>query len=210
MVSSCLVKVVSSDIKHNFLIHYLVALGIILITPVLFGISQLDSRLSAQPLEMLIPLMGIIVMTPIILPEQNVIIRDVIVSRKTSYFFICLYRLILSICFIVLFIGGFVLFMKASECEVSIKHFLGSIASTFALGSVGFFVATTTNNIIAGYMTSVIYYISNFGLKDKLKGLFLFSMTCGSFEEKKTLFLVSFSLIMSTFLIRYLAKKYFL
>jgi len=82
MVSGCLAKVVFSDIKHNFLIHYLIALGCIVITPLIFGLSELNERMSAQPLEMMSSIIGIITLTPVFMPEQNKSIRDLVRAKK--------------------------------------------------------------------------------------------------------------------------------
>ena len=55
---------------------------IILLTPVLFGISNLDTKAAAVPLEMLISTIGIILLVPIFQPEQNNEIEDVVLSQK--------------------------------------------------------------------------------------------------------------------------------
>ena len=202
MASGCLAKVVFSDAKHNFLIHYILALGVLLITPILFGLNDLDEKLAAQPLEIMLPLVGVILMTPVFMPEQNESIRDVVRARKTSYHLVCFLRLLLAAVIMTVMTGAIVLYMKHCGSEVTFRHFSGAAASAAALGSLGFFAAAFSDNAIAGYMASLIYYIANFFLKQKLGVFFLFSMTFGSFSEKKWLIILSLVLIAAAFSVR--------
>ena len=78
------IKILSENLKHNFLVHFILAVIIAVLTPVVFSISSLDARASAQPLEMILPFIGVILLTPVFLPEQNKEIRDVIRSKKTD------------------------------------------------------------------------------------------------------------------------------
>lgn len=207
MVSGCLAKIVSSDTRHNYLLHYLAALGVVLLTPVIFGVSRLDELLAAQPLEFFLPLMGAILMPAVFMPEQNESIREVVRSKKTSYLGVCFMRLLCGAIVITALTGAFVLYMKSMDSVVTMRLFAGSLASTFALGAAGFFASAVSDNVIVGYMTAVIYYICNFGLKDKLGVFFLFSMTTGSFEEKKWLCILSVVLVVSGFVLRRLFRE---
>ncbi|MDE5834266.1 MAG: hypothetical protein K2H26_01955, partial [Ruminococcus sp.] len=78
-------KILLVNLKHNFLPHFILAIAVAVLTPVVFSISSLDSRNSAQPLEMLLLFTGTILLTPVFLPEQNPEVRDVIRSKKTDY-----------------------------------------------------------------------------------------------------------------------------
>ena len=60
------------DLKRNFLPHLCLALLLVLLTPVLFGLNDLDTQGSAVPLELMMPLTGILLLTPIFLPELTV------------------------------------------------------------------------------------------------------------------------------------------
>ena len=207
MVSGCLAKIVSSDTRHNYVLHYLAALGVVLLTPVIFGVSRLDELLAAQPLEFFLPLMGAILMPAVFMPEQNESIREVVRSKKTPYLGVCFMRLLCGAIVITALTGAFVLYMNSMDSVVTMRLFAGSLASTFALGAAGFFASAVSDNVIVGYMTAVIYYICNFGLKDKLGVFFLFSMTTGSFEEQKWLCILSVVLVVSGFVLRRLFRE---
>ena len=192
-------KILSVNLRHNFIPHLVIALVIALITQGLFGIASLNAREAAQPLEKLLSLAGTVLLTPIFLPEQNENIRDLIRSKRTDYLAVCFVRLLYSVLFLAVIIGAFTLVMQYRESEVTIRHFFGGFSSALFLGSLGFFFAGISRNAVAGYMVSMIYFIANFALKDELKGFYLFSMSAGSFTEKYWLLGGSMVLIAAVF-----------
>ncbi|MDE5755250.1 MAG: hypothetical protein K2H89_12040 [Oscillospiraceae bacterium] len=195
-------KILCVNLKHNFLIHFFVAVIIAMLTPVVFSIYSLNATASAQPLEMLLPFVGTVLLTPVFLPEQNEEIRDVIRSKKTDYLTVCLIRVVYSILAIAVITAVFVLVMRWCACDVTMKHFLGSFASSLFMGVVGFVVAGLSSNVSAGYMAAMVYYTANIGLKDKLGVFFLFSMySDGEFSIKYWLIVLSFLCIAFVFLI---------
>lgn len=194
-------RILRANLRHNFIPHLFIALVIALLTPALFGIASLDVREAAQPLEKLLSLVGTVLLTPVFLPEQNESIRDLIRSKKTDYLAVCFMRLLYSVFFLAVIIAGFILVMHCSESEVNADHFVGGFSSALFLGSLGFFFAGISQNTIVGYMVSLIYYITNFGLKDELKGFYLFSMSAGSFTEKYWLLGGSAVLVVATFIL---------
>lgn len=193
-------KILSVDLRNNFLPHLLAALVTAAFTPIVFGISSLGVRESAQPLEMMLSLTGTALLTPIFLPEQNENIRDLICSKRIDYLAVCLIRLIYSVFFLAAIFGGFTLIMHACESEVTLRHFIGGFSSALFLGALGFFFAGVTKNSVIGYMLSMIYYIANFFLKDELKGLYLFSMSAGDLRGKYLLLIASAALLAAAFL----------
>ena len=56
-------------------------------------------------------------------------------------------------------------------------------------------------------MTSIIYYIANFGLKDKLKVFYLFSMSTGKFGDKHWLYILAAVLVAAGFAYRKFVKE---
>ncbi|MBP1535895.1 MAG: hypothetical protein J6I46_06470 [Ruminococcus sp.] len=195
------------NLKHNFLPHLLLALLITFLTPIIFGISSLNERESAQPLEMLLSLTGTVLLTPIFMPEQNENIRDLIRSKKIDYLAVCFIRLLYSVFFLAIIFVGFTLVINYSESEITLRHLIGGYSSALFLGALGFFFAGISKNSIIGYMVSMIYYISNFTMKDELKNWYLFSMSAGSFQKKYWLIGSSVALFAITFLWLKLMKK---
>ena len=184
--------------------HLVIALMIAFLTQALFGIASLDAREATQPLERLLSLTGTVLLTPIFLPEQDENIRDLIRSKRTDYLAVCAVRLIYSIFFLAVIMGIFAYIMQCFESAVTVRHFVGGFATALFLGSLGFFFAGISQNTVIGHMVSMIYYISNFGIKDELKNLYLFSMSAGSFTEKYWLLGGSMILfILAFFILKY-------
>lgn len=54
---------------------------IMILTPILFGITGLDNKAAADPLKMFIPIIGIILLVPIFQPEQDDEVKDIVASK---------------------------------------------------------------------------------------------------------------------------------
>ena len=134
-------KILSVNLRRNFLPHVVIAIMVVLLTPVVFSISSLDTKSAAQPIEMLLSLTGTVLLTPVFLPEQDENIRDLIRSKRTCYTHICMMRVIYSVLTLAIIIAGFVLVMHNFECDVTIRHAAGGFATALLLGSTGFFAA---------------------------------------------------------------------
>lgn len=189
------IRILSVNLRRNFLPHFAAAIIIVLLTPVVFSISSLDTKSAAQPIEMLLSLTGTVLLTPVFFPEEDENIRDLVRSKRMDYTYICIMRVVYSVLTLAAVIGGFVLVMHYCESDVTIRHFAGGFATALLLGSIGFFAAAASRNTTVGYMVSLMYYIANIGLKDKLGKLYLFSMSTGSFEEKFWLSAVAAALL---------------
>lgn len=192
-------NIVKINLRHNFLPHLLAALVITFLAPVVFETSVLDGKLAAQPLEMLLSLAGVLLLTPIFLPEQDENIRDLIRSKRTDYLAVCALRVAYSTVALALLIGGFTLFMRSCESAVGWQHFFGAFVSAFFLGVLGFAGAGVAGNVTVGYMVAMIYYIANFTLKNKLGDFYLFSMSAGDGGGKEFLLAVSLLLVAMVF-----------
>lgn len=199
-------KIICVNLRHNFLIHFIIAVIIAVLVPVVFSIHTLDARASAQPLEMLLPFIGPILLTPVFLPEQDGDIRDVIRSKKTDHMLVCVIRIIYSAIAIALLTAVFVLVMRQCECAVTWKHILGSFASSLFLGTTGFAAAGLSGSVSAGYMTSMVYYAANIGLKDKLGVCYLFSMY-GNKDFDSKYWLIALSILIITAVLWIMRKK---
>lgn len=193
-------KIMGINIKHNFVPHLLIALAIAFLVPTVSGITSLTGREAARPLEMMLSLIGIALLAPIFLPEQNENIRDLIRSKRMDYLIVCLMRLVYSIFFLAIICGSFTYIMYCCESETTFRHFAGCFISALFLGAIGFFSAGVCRSTIIGYMIAMIYYMANYAMKDELKNFYLFSMSSGSFSEKYWLLGGSVILIAATFM----------
>ena len=193
-------KVLAVNLKHQFKGPFFAALVVVMLTPVFYNVSALSYLTSARPLELFFLWTGGVLLTPICLLEQDQNLRDCIRVRKMNYYMICLIRIVYSVVTLLVMEGLFVIYMKISQCDVTVWHFIGGSATALFFGCLGFFAAGITRNVIAGYMIQMIFYVMNYGLKDKMGVFYLFSMSFGSFYEKWWLLFFSAVLITGAFL----------
>ena len=202
MASGCLARVVSSDVRHNFLIHYIAAAAVLLMTPVIFGLAELDRSMAALPLETMPPLMGLILLTPLLSPEQNEGILDTVRSKKMSRQLVTGLRVLCSLAVLAILIAALGGYMKYNSCDVTLGMCAGAFAGAAALGALGFFSSAVTDNVIVGYMVSVMYFFMNLFLRNKLGRFCLMSMSCNIKGSKPVLAAAALVLIAAAMLFR--------
>ena len=200
-------KIMWVNIRYHFGLPLLTAVGIFLMTVWMFNLSALTAKEAAKPMELFLCFTGVMLLTPVFYPEQNHDLRDVICSRKISYLTVCALRVLHSVLVLAVLVIAFVGIMEQNESDVTGAHILGGIATAVFLGSVGFLVAGISDNTTLGYMAAMLYYLSNYGLKDKLGKFYLFSMCTGNFKEKWWLFLGAAVLVSVTFGVMKIRRK---
>lgn len=192
-------KIVRINLRHNFLVHFCIALAVAVLTPLVFSISALDFASSARPLEMLLCMTGTVLLTPVFLPEQNENIRDVIRSKRVDYLSVCIIRVIYSAIALAAIVGVFVFVMKLCECDVTLAHFWAGFGSAYFLGAVGLAFAKFGGSPTVGYMASMIYYMLNF-IGSKLGSFWLFTMSNGMKSVNFSLIIWGTVIIAGTFI----------
>lgn len=203
---SAAAKIVDINLRHNFLVHFCIALTVAILTPLVFSISALDFTSSARPLEMLLCMTGTVLLTPVFLPEQNENIRDVIRSKRVDYLSVCIIRVIYSTIALAAIIGVFVFVMKLCECDVTLAHFGAGFGSAYFLGAVGLAFAKFGGSPTVGYMASMIYYMLNF-IGSKLGGFWLFTMSNGMKSVNFSLMIWGTVIIAGTFIVSKIIDK---
>ena len=200
-------NIIVVNLKHNFPAPCASAIGIFLLTLLLFDVTALQAGEAAKPIEFLLCWVGVMFLTPVFLPEQNKNIRDVICSKKVDYLKVCMLRVLYSAAATAVFVSLFVGIMRARECDVDASILFGGIATALFLGAVGFAAAGISQNTTIGYMAAFAYYLASYGMKGKLGKFYLFSMTAGNTADKGWLFAAAILLIGMTFVIMKLRQK---
>lgn len=196
------------QIKHFIWINAVVAFVLITITPVIFGIKNLDSIASSFILERFIALIGIILFTPLLTPELDQNVNELMKSKYTSFTFVSLVRLFLSLLILVAFIILSIFVMKLEHCDFNVLEFgFGTIATALFLGALGFAAISLSNNLVIGYMIPLFIYMLNMFAGNKLKMFYLFSLSVNSLSEKYWLLLGALLFILAGILYR-LVQKY--
>lgn len=193
-----------SNLRHNFLPHFLLSVLLVLLTPFIFGTANVDAKTAAIPLEMFVSLIGIILLTPVFLPEQSGSIWDVVESKVTASVFVYSIRIGIALLGMLALIVAFVLYMKGNGCAVSlVSAIFGTFSGSVFLGALGLFVYGISDTLIVGYMAPMVYYMLNlFGGRKCFGKLYLFSMSAGSMVEKYWLISVGMVLILFTLILK--------
>ncbi len=192
-------KILSVNLKHNFILPFLAGIGVFLLAFLLFGVTKLTEREAAQLLELVVCWVGPVLLTPVFLPEQDQGIRDVIRSKKVNYLKICAVRVGYSVAALTASISAFVAILWLGGSCVGGRLLFGAVATALFLGAVGFLAAGISDNAVVGYMVAMMYYLMNYGLREKLGVFYLFGMRGGEDDGKIWLFLGSCGLILAVF-----------
>lgn len=200
-------KIAKISLKHNFIVHFIISVVIILLTPVLFGTSDLGTTASAVPLEIFVSLIGIVLLTPVFQPEQNSEIEEVVTCKYVSSISVSIIRIVYSIVSLIVLIGLFAMFMRICRCSIPLSLIFGSIATAMFLGAIGMLTASISNNIAVSYMIPMVYYVMNFAGGSKLGNFYLFSMMRGEYHQKIWLFGASIIIIAIAIITKRIIEK---
>lgn len=185
----------------------LVSAFILILTPIIFSTANLDQAASATPLEMFVSFIGIVLLTPVFLPEQNAEIHDLVASKYISTNIIYLIRTAYAIALLLAFIGLFGIYMRLQNCDVPVLLLIGTAANAVFLGSLGMLTAAFAGNTVIAYMMPLLYYALNYGTGSKLGNYYLFSMSHLDFRPKIWLLLTGLLLIAASLIINGIKKK---
>ena len=156
------------NLKHHIPLHLLVCILLLGISPLLMGVANLSAEDTAKVLERYVALLGIILIIPVFLPEQDKNLRDLVYAKYRSASSVYLWML------------------RRGNCTFpTAAYFLGTYAEMLFLGSIGLCCYGLFDHLVAGYMASMVYYITALGSGPKyLKMFYPFSMSMGSYTEK--------------------------
>lgn len=177
-------EIAKTNLRHNFLLPFAAAVGIVFLAGLLYGTTALDALETAKPLEFFLCFTGAALLTPLFLPEQEKDIRDVVLSKKVNYGIVCMIRLLYNVIAMGLLVAAFGLKLYLGECAVSWTHISGAVVTALFLGAVGLFAAGISGNVVIGFMAVILFYLANYGLKGKLGVFYLFSMSSGQLGPK--------------------------
>lgn len=182
-------RILSIEIEHfknHYAGHLAAALLFSLLAPVIMGMEALNQYQAGQILDVYFSLLGIVLLTPLFMPEQNKNIRDLLASREYPLRNIQLLRLLQAVVILAV-LNLLVLFqMKLGECTFPFgTYFCCAMANCVFLGGLGIFAYGITDHLVIAYMIPVFYYICCYGAGQKYLGKFyLFSLMTGDLENK--------------------------
>lgn len=172
----------SSFLRRQYLPHLLITLFLCVMSGFFVSFQNLSPEQAAKVMEMFVMFTGILLFTPLFMPEQNREIWLLEKAKKTSMWQLYLVRILEALMLLAIIVTVFIgiLFLGNSEFEVG-KLWIGSFVEILYLGAVGFFVSGVTNQVVLGYMVSILYFIGNIGGSRFFGKLALFQMMKGDF-----------------------------
>lgn len=183
------VVVARENQKHNLWIPFLICILLLLASPLFLGIENLTEPETAKVLEYYAVFISIILLPAVFLPEQDKDIRDLLSSKYMPVAKLYGIRMTQAIIYLMLLLGIYMCVLKAGNCEFAfLKLYMGELATMVFLGGMGIFFYALTDQVVVGYMIPLLYYMLNITISpNKIKGLYLFSMSIGKYEWKWTL-----------------------
>lgn len=142
----------------------------------LFGTVNLSETATMQILGRFFPLLGLVLIPPIICHELQEEITDVIYTKQISHWKIILFRLASTCLMVVLLYVLYVSILTYNDSDILWKHVLYSCVNLWFLGSLGLLLIALTKNVTIGYMVAIIYYLMNFFVPKQLGAFYLFNM----------------------------------
>lgn len=182
--------------------NFLLASVLIMAGPFLFGIENLEYIGSSFVLERYVALIGIILFTPLIYPEEDPGIKELVESKKATLTEAYMIRIALATVGMIALIFGFVCMMQLNHCVFNPLMFIfGTIASAFFMGGLGFLAHVISNNIVIGYMVPIGVFMFNLFLKSsQLQNIYLFSLSENNIIPKYWLLGIGVLLFMGGFI----------
>ena len=167
--------------------------------PLLAGVRNLSVGETARLLDFYVVLPGMLLLSPVFLPEQDKAIRDLIRARYTS-----MGSIFLNVAVMAALTGVFLLGLERGGCDFPFgNYFMASLAGMVFLGGFGAAAFALSDNPVIGYMASLGYYLFSFGAGAKYLGnWYLFSLVSGSYKEKVYLAVTGVALLAAAIVIR--------
>ena len=192
------------NLKHHLLPHIIASAGLCLLAPFIMGVRNLDLYYTAKVLDTYVSLLGIVLLVPVFLPDQDKDIRELIRSKRESLEVLHFIRIGQGLLVLSLFVASFLVFLQQGNCIFPFgNYFYGTISSCIFLGGIGVLIYSFIDNIAVAYMVPILYYILCYGGSKKYLGKFyLFSMFNGTVDDKIYLLIAGLAMIVAGILIR--------
>lgn len=189
-------------IKNTFIWHLLLLFVFCGLSMLIVSFRNLSPTDSAAVMEQYLIFIGIILFAPIVWPECDKKIWDLVSCKKYDSCISIVIRVVLSCILVISIVLIYEFILFNGHCKFNfLKLFLGSTAEQIFIGSIAFFFSALLNNIIVGYMVPILYYLMNLGGIDF--GVFaLFQMKKGMYSFWPMMLIVGLLLIFLGSIIR--------
>lgn len=161
-----------SFIKKQYIVFLLITAVFLLFSTQVMSFDNLQPNESAKVMELYINLVGMFLLTPLFVPEQDKEIWNLKSTKAMSMVICYLLRVLLGFILVTIIISGFAVMLYENNENFNLLHLIiGCVCEALFLGCIGYFFSAITNQVVVGYMFSAIYFFANVGA-DKVFGKF--------------------------------------
>ncbi len=146
-------------LKNNLPPHLLLSLGLLAGAFLLMWPSYWEADVTMSFLLIFLPPTGLLLLTPLFLPEQDEKILDVIRMRNTPLTLLFGVRAACGLLFLLALPAGALLFLKLLHCETMPGLWSAAVSASLFLGGLGAFCYALWENLPAAYLVPVLYFI---------------------------------------------------
>ena len=190
------VQIGKINFKYHLLPHLLLGVLLCIVAPLMMSVENLNEKQVSRIVELFLSLLGVILLVPQFLPDQDKDIRDLLVSKREPILTVHLVRFSQALLSLLVLMALFLFRLQLGDCIFDFsKMYFGGMVSAVFLGSLGLLFYSVSDNIAIAYMMPVLYYILSYGAGKKMGNFYLFSLLRDSLTEKYTLLLVAIILV---------------
>ena len=174
------VKTILNFIRYHYLPHLCGAALLVLCAGAVLSFRNLDTAGAAKVMEHYGVIAGILLFTPLFLPESDMEIWQLEASRYLPMWKLYLGRLFPAVCMLAAVVSILILRLLAGGSVFPVGLlWRGAFCEALFLGGIGCFAAAVTNQVVLGYMVSILYYAANIGMANRLWKFGLFPIYRG-------------------------------
>ena len=174
------VKTILNFIRYHYLPHLCGAALLVLCAGAVLSFCNLDTAGAAKVMERYGVLAGILLFTPLFMPESDMEIWQLEASRYLPMWKLYLGRLFPAVCMLAAVVSILILRLLAGGSVFPVwLLWREAFCEALFLGGIGCFAAAVTNQVVLGYMVSVLYYAVNIGMANRLWKFGLFPVCRG-------------------------------
>jgi hypothetical protein len=179
------------------------------LTPLLFGVRNLDAIGAAFVLERFAALIGLFLRPPVLRPERDPAIREVVETKALPRVLLLLGRFALSAGLLAGLLGGFVLTLRLCGGDFPAgEHLLGTFATALLLGSLCLCALAVSGQVVAAYLPPLVLFMLCLFLGARGMGsLYLFGLSAGVTGGKGVLMLLALTLTAIAFAWQVIHRK---
>ena len=123
------------NLKYHIPLHILVCVLLLGVSPLLMGVANLSAEDTAKVLERYTALIGIVMLTPVFLPEQDRNLRELVSARYTDCAAVYLVRVLGNVFVLACLLGMYIFMLYYNQCSFpAVKYFLGTLAEMLFFG----------------------------------------------------------------------------